>query len=254
MAVFPGTYVQIGMSPDAVVNHLIDDLLTPRMLAFRQIHIYDEQSVLQEDNATWKNTYGNWNPTFRTVFKKNGAILQPTDIINIDYRFGTFQVIPTDKMDTVHVSYNFDYFPVEILTGLLDNAVNTVNTSAYGPPTNYNLDNMPPYWDGVVCDIAFSMAMERLIMDYDLWHERVVFAINGIDEGGDILSALETLKTNSEERANQTLQNEKFKNPPYLAPPTMFYYQAIRGFGRSGMHTSSMGYGKMRGAHFNRYR
>ena len=261
MAVFPGSYIAIQQITSTSVtapttstgiarlNYIIDSLLTPRLLAFRQVTVYDEPAVLMPDKMTWKVTYGGWNQAFPIVVHKNKAVIPNFQVSNIDYILGSYQYGGVLSGDNSNCTYNIDYFGAATLEGLVRQAIDIINTSAVGPPTNYTVDDAPQYWDGVIADIAFAMCMEKLLLEYDLWHGRLIFALSAQaleDGGGDITGALETLKTNSEERANKTLENEKFKVPPTLAPPTQFYYQAIRGFGRSGAHNMTT-YGKLRG-------
>ena len=64
----------------------------------------------------------------------------------------------------------------------------------------------------------------------------------------NIMSQLETLKSNAEERANNAMQNEKFKTGNYLSPPTSIYYDSIRGAGGSyGPHGIPFLTGRLRG-------
>jgi hypothetical protein len=135
-----------------------------------------------------------------------------------------------------------------VLEGFIRSAISVVNTAAVGPPTNYRFCNTPQppeFWSGVIVDIAYAMAMERILLDYELWKWRLVYAIGpqeiyGGAGGGDLASVIETLKRNAEERANKTLENEKFKTGNYLSPPTQAYWSAIRGYG-GGSWSSSCG-------------
>lgn len=258
---FPGTYIRKAACTSARYNHLVDDLLTPRLLTFRQININDEPASIGIDNKTWKSTYGNWLSAFPFKFRKNGAPFSAAS--DIDFNYGTFEANPVDVgadgrvRDSVEVTYEFDYFPPGILQSLLDMAVSVVNTGASGPPTNYTIETMPLWWESVVVDLAFALSMERLLQDYTLWRYRLIYAI-GPNEvyagGGDIVSQIETLKRNSEERAAKTLDNEKFKTGNYLARPTVFYYQSVRGMGVSpGAHGIPFVGGRLRGWKPNRY-
>ena len=248
MAVFPGSYVETDAHSDARINGIVDNLLTPRMLAFRQISIFDENATLMSDGVTWRLHYGNWNDTFPLVVHKNSEVIAGYTVTS--YVYGMIQTGAVVSGDVVNVTYNIDYFPVEVLAGFIMTAVDIVNTSAVGPPTSFTIDTAPSYWDGVLADLAFALAMERLILDYDLWYGRLIFAL-GPDQlyegGGDVVSQLETLKTNAEERANKTLENEKFKVGNHQSPPTENYWAAIRGIGRSGRHVGVVGYGRLRG-------
>jgi len=156
--------------------------------------------------------------------------------------------------DVVESTFQFDYFPIEVLEGFFNAAIEVINAGAFGPPSDYKICTAPPpnYWDGVLVDLAFAMAMEKLLLDYDLWRHRLIFAIgpNEVEGGGgDIVGQLETLKSNAEERANKALDNELFKiGGHYLAPPTSFYYQAVRGYGgSSGAHGIPFSTGRLKG-------
>jgi hypothetical protein len=261
MAVFPGTYIPTGIASTAKFNHLIDDLMTPRLMSFRQICIHDEQASLNPtDKVTWGVTWGNWLTAAPIRVRKNEVLVPDASVTNVNYTAGTFQVgaVTVDASgrprDTVEVDYWIDYFWPEILEGFYTAAISIVNTSAIGPPTSYTIETMPTYWEGVVTDLAFAMCMEKLLLDYDLWRYRLLFAIGPTEMesgGGDITGQLETLKTNAEQRAEKTLDNEKFKVGNYLSPPTSAYWAGISG---GGGGRGACGYGgKLRGWKPNRY-
>ena len=256
MSVFQGTYVPTGVASTTKFNHLIDDLMTPRLMSFRQIHIHDEPAILDIDKVTWRSTFGNWLTAAPLVIRKNGILC--ATVTDINYVNGTFQANPLDigadtkPRDTVEASYVFDYFTTAILEGLYTAAVSIVNMTAVEPPTSYTIADSPTNWEGVLTDLAFAMCMEKLLLDYDLWRYRLVFAIGPADlesgGGGDIANQLTTLKQNAEERANTAMQNEKFKTGNYLSPPTRFYYQSIRGLGgAAGAHGQPFIGGKLHG-------
>jgi len=247
MAVFPGSYVLINASSSDRVNEIVDNLLTPRLLYFRQAYVNDEEIKLMPDGVTWKASYGNWNQDYTEVIRKNSEKLASGQYTITSYPYGTLTLaVAPVAGDNVNASYNFDYFPVSVLEGYIKMVIDIINTGAVGPPTEYTIDNAPSYWNGVIADLVFAVCMERLITDYTLWYGRVIFAIPGIEEAGDIVSTLETLKQNAEERANMTMENEKFKVGNHLALPTAAYYAAVRGFG-------GVGYGRLRGIKINRW-
>lgn len=262
MPVYPGTYIPTGVGSTDRLTHYVDDLLTPRLLSFREIRINDEPCSISNDGETWKTVFGNWLPAAPVTVRKNGAILHPSDVTDIDGEHGMFKCGEVDldatrvPRDTVECSYMFDYFPQHVLEGLLASAISTVNTSAYGPPTQFTVENCPTAWEGVLVDLAFAMCMERLLLDYDLWRYRLVFAIspNELYEGGggDIVGQIETLKSNAEERAAKTLENEKFKVGNQITAPTMFYYASIRGRNYAGVHGVPFVGGRLRGWKPNR--
>lgn len=265
MPYIAGTYILKNQSATSRMNSLIDDKLTPRLLTFRHIEINDEPASLMQDGVTWRTTFGNWLEGYPMVFRKNGGVLrQQTSVVIIDASLGQFNAGPVDlgadnmPRDTMEVTYEMDYFPNAVLEGLLVNAVDVVNTAAVGSSTQYTVDTMPKHWDGVVVDMAFAMAMERLLLDYDLWKYRLVFAIgpDSVYGGGssDVVSQMERLKQNAEERANKTLDNPKFKCGNYLAAPTTTYYDAVRGIGGgSGAHGVPFLSGRLRGWKPNSY-
>jgi hypothetical protein len=264
MAVFPGTDIPTGVASTSQRNHLIDDLLTPRLLSFRQIEIHDEQATLHPNRTDWTTVFGNWLQDYSLKIRKNGEPQLISSVTDIDYVAGTFRVgSPTlgadnRPKDMVEATYEFDYFPVDVLESFLVVSVSNVNTGAFGPPTAYTVETAPTHWEGVLTDLAFAMAMERILLDYDLWKYRLIYAVGpeAVYEGsgGDIVQQIETLKTNAEERAFRTLDNEKFKAGNVIAGPTNFYYQSIDGFGGgSGPHGIPFTSGKLRGYKPNKW-
>ena len=263
MAFFPGSYITIGTAGTPNYNDLVDNYLTPRLFTFRQIIIHDEPATLKPDKITWDVTFGNWNQGADLVIRKNGTVLSPDQITNVDYVYGSFQANPVDlgldkkARDTVEATYEWDYFPVPVLKSFLLQAIQIINTSAWGSTTSYTIDTLPEPWKGVVADLAFALAIERLLLDYDLWKWRLVYAIGPGEiesSGGDIVNQLQTLKQNAEERVNKTLDNEKFKPGNRLSVPTVFYYDAVRGLGVSqGRHGIPFVGGRLRGWTPNSY-
>ena len=55
--VFPGTFIPTGQGSSPAYTHLVDNLMTPRLMSFRMIHIYDEPCELNPDFA-WQSTFG----------------------------------------------------------------------------------------------------------------------------------------------------------------------------------------------------
>jgi hypothetical protein len=256
MATYPGSYVPLSNHSIARINEIIDALLTPRILCFRQITIFDEPATLMPDGLTFKVTYGNWNETFDFLIHKNGKKLSTSEYFNMDYVAGKFDVGPLVQGDWVNATYNFDMFPQVVLVGFIYAAIETINSAAVGPPTSYTVETMPAHWDGVVVDLVYAHCMEKLMLCQNLWSGKLIYAIPDFDEGGggDIAGNLETLKRNAEDRAYKSLENELFKVGQYQSPPTQYYYQAIRNMGGGGPHSGSIGYGKFRGWKPRRWR
>ena len=253
MALFPNSYVKIGQSSNVRINYIVDKLMTPRLLSFRQITIFDERAVLQSDGITWRLSYPSWNEDFPEVVRLNGAKINSGQY-SINYILGYITLaMPVQAGDNINVTYNIDWFPIGILEGMIYQCIDILNTAPAGSPTNYTIDTAPASWDGVIADLAYAMAIEKLLLDFDLWYGRLVFAIQGVEDTDDIVSVLEQLKQNAEERANKSIENEKFKVPNLLKPPTRFYWQGIRGVGRTGSSCSPYGYGKTRGYRPNKW-
>ncbi len=255
MATLTGSYVTINASPNTRINYIVDNMMTPRLLSFRQVTVYDELAT-KVSSTVWKLTYPNWNSTFPFIYTLNGQQILAS-AVTPDYILGTVTMgSAINDGDVFNVTYNIDWFPIVVLTGFIYQALDIINNSGTNSaPTSYDLSDAPQQWDGVIADLAFSMAMEKLMLDYDLWYGRVVFAIgaNEMNEGGggDVISQIESLKQNAEERANISLNNEKFKLGNILAAPTSVYYAAVRGFSRTGVHGGW--YGKTRGWKPSRY-
>lgn len=258
MAVYPGTYIPKGAASTDKFNHLIDDLLTPRLMSFRQICIYDERALLESDGETWSISFGNLLEAAPLRVVKNSAPF--SSVTDVDYINGTFKAGSVDMgsdsrpRDVVEASYMWDYFPASMLEGLFTAAISIINMTAAGPPTSYTIETAPTAWEGVIVDTAFAMCMERLLLDYDLWKYRLVFAIGPNDVysgGGDVTGQIETLKRNAEERANRAMENPKFKTGNYISAPTRIYYDSINGAG-SGIGRTPFLTGRLRGWRPNR--
>ena len=155
------------------------------------------------------------------------------------------------------LSQFFDYFPERILKGFILRTIGIINTAGQGSATSYSITDAPTNWDGVISDLVVAMCMEKLLLDYDLWKGRLIFAM-GTDQmldgyGGDAARQLETIKRNCEERAYKTIDNTQFKAPFAVAAPTKYYYRSLM-LG-SGPRVSPHGYGdygKMRGIVINK--
>ena len=251
-------------------------MLTPRLTGFRQISVSDEPLSLDYDRKTWLFTWGNILPDAPLRVQRGKERMLP-DSYDVDHKLGKllfkdvgddgiihaaggdYPVVDFDgaPLFEVTASYTFDYFPSEILASLITSALNVVNTA--GPessPSAYTVDTMPSYWEGVVADLAFAMCMERLLLDYDLWKGRLIFAI-GADsvlegQGGDIVSQLTTLRSGAEDRAYKTIENPWFKTGGRLiAQPTSHYWRSVLSPGSSSAGDTFMG-GVMRGWRPNR--
>jgi hypothetical protein len=266
MATYPGTFIPIGQASNSRLRRLIDKLLLPRIMSFRMISMHDLPMALDCDGVTWRAVFGNWLQGFGVKARKNESPC-PT-VTDVDWVNGTFQAGAVDvgldnrPRDNVEATYQFDYFPVDVEMGFLNAAVEVINSTAVGPMTNYKLDGSgsppPDAWDGILVDLAYAMCIEKLLLDFDLWKYRLVYAVgpNEVYEsgGGDIAGQLTTLKQNSEDRANKAMDNPLFKCGQYLSRPTIIYYNSIRGLGgASGPHGIPFVGGRLNGWKPNRW-
>ena len=254
MPEFPGSYVPINAHSNARVNAIVDNLLNPTLLNFRQVTVYDERAT-QVSSLSWKLTYPNWNEAFDEIVRLNGQEVSPA---SVDYVLGSVTMsVAANDGDVVNVTYNIDWFPVGILAGFIYRAIDTINNSGTTAPTGYTIADAPDSWDGVIADIVVSMCMEKLLLDYDLWYGRLIFAIGAnelYEGGGDVVGQIETIKANAEERANRTMDNEKFKIGNRLSVPTQIYYNAVRGMGAGSRGAHGIpSTGRLRGWKANKY-
>lgn len=257
MATITGTYVKTGMSSSDRVNGIVDMMLSPQILEFRQISIFHERGTRLSSNV-WKFSYQNWNEDYETqVFLNNDPLAIDSSLYSIDYNMGIITVSGDYTAgDNISCTYNFDYFPIYFLEGYVIKAVDIINASAQGAPTDYTIDDAPSIWDGIISDFMLAMCMEKLILDYDLWKGRLIFAIGPqslAEGGGDVISSLETLKSNAEERAGKALDNDKFKVGAYLSKPTRYYYNALLVGSSARAKAGNIAYGKLRGYKMNKY-
>lgn len=212
--------------------------VTTKIKSFREIIVSDEEATLLPDGVTWAVTYGGLNVGFPFVLKLNNKILTPvTDFIVSNASMGYFQLVGHTvsrysdgrAQDRLSVSYQFDYFPIQILEGMIRTGVDMLNYA--GPSqTAYSIDTIPSNLYGIVADYAVVGCVEKLILDYDLWKGRLIFAIGpeAIDSGStDIVAQLESLKTSTNERINSVIQNPRFKIANHVSSPTQAYWQAI---------------------------
>jgi hypothetical protein len=277
MAFYEGTSIEIGTLSSKNANTIVDEYLTPNLLMFRQIPVHDEPLRSLSDRETWKTLWGNILEEEEITIVRAGKILNDTEY-EVDRLYGkvTFtdqtvdhkiplgnsqvDIYCADGSPAIDVvaTYTFDYFPANVLNGMVKQALNVVNSMGNNvSPTLYTIDNMPEYFMGPVTDIAFAKCMERLLLDYDLWKSRLIFAI-GPDsflegQGGDIVGQLTTLKHNAEERAYKVLENPRFKTGYVVTAPTQNYWRAVRGIGITGAQQGDVpNGGRYRGWRTNR--
>ena len=256
MPTLPGTYIEEAATGNPKVDAIINRMVHPTIEEFQQIVINYETATLTGPN-TCRFTYQHWNPAFPVeVFLNGGAHALAQSMFEANHEMGTMRLgFDLAPGDSVMATYCFNYFPVHVLEGFVERAVIIANTAGDSEPATYTIKTVPDGWLGILADLVVAMCMEKLLLEYDLWKGRLVFAIsnNGIYEGNDnICAQLETVKRNAEERAYKSLDNRKFRNPGRVAPPTQYYYEALLIGSAARYKNGTYSYGPLRGAKFNK--
>lgn len=256
MGTITGTYIDKVETGNERIDTLVNVLLPPTLEKYEQIIINYETATLLPGGVC-RFTYQNWNRAYPVEVYLNGGVTPVSpSLYDIDYEMGriAFKEALADG-DAVMATYCFNYFPYHILEGFIHRAVVVLNTAGNGTVTAYTVKTIPEGWLGIVADIVVSMCMEKLILEYDLWKGRLIFAIsnNGIYEGNDnIVGQLETVKKNAEERAYKSLDNAKLRAGEHLAKPTEHYYEALLVGSSARYKNGTYTYGPLRGAKFNK--
>lgn len=253
-----GTWLKLNQSSNSRANYIIDNLLNPSILEYRQIGIYHEPAIKLSKNR-FKFTYQNWNEAEIQLFLNNDPRPLNNSMYTVDYTYGVITVgFDATEGDHLMCTYNFDYFPTHVLEGFLHRAVSSLNVGTVGTITDYTFDNAPTAWDGIIADYAYVYCLDKLILDYDIWKGRLIFALPPqalADGSGDIINQLESLRSNAMDRIRMTIENPKFKAQEYLALPTINYYRGISPAGRTfgGLAGNTILGGKLRGLRINRF-
>ena len=258
---YDGEYISNYIVPintgDTCIDTIVNTMVYPQINVFCEIQANYEVGLRQADGS-YRFSYKNWNSAFKPEVFLNGADTQLNEsMYSVNYAKGvitpSFAATPGDNMIC---TYNFSWFTPAMLQGYVVRSLGTINNSGNGAVTNYTTKDLPVGWYGISADLCIAMCMESLIAGYTMWVGRLIFAIspNGLYDGNDnIMSQLELLKRNAEERAYKALDNPKMRAPDYLAPPTPLYWRAVSlGNGvRLGPH-GQMSYGKTRGQKWNK--
>ena len=239
------------------INIIINDMVFPSIQMFCEIPVYYETGARLRDGS-YKFSYANWNDLFEPEVFLNGSDVQlnPSQY-SIDYKKGI--ITPTFQStagDNLLCSYNFSWFTEDMLSGFVERSITTINYGGQGVTSNYTIKDLPTSWYGISADLVVAMCMENLILAYTMWVGKLIFSIsaNQMYDGSDnIVSQLETIKRNCEERAYKAIENPLFRANPTLSAPSPYYYRAITlGNGiRRGPHGGT--YGKSRGIKLNKY-
>lgn len=255
---YPSTKIKLNqIKQNDRANFVIDKLLTPSIVQFRQIRIYNERAV-RLDDYHYKVTYQNMLNDTIQVFMNGSKIPLDVSEYTVDLQYSIFKFnFATTTRDSFEIIYSFDYFPSHVLYGFLERAVSELNVGPVGTPTSYTFETAPQFYNGLIANYAYVFCLDKLILDYNLWRGRLVFALPPqalADGSGDVISQLQSLRSNAWQRISIALNNAKLKAPQYLAHPTALYYQGISPLGRySGASGKGFNGGKLRGLRINRY-
>ena len=242
------------------VNTIVNTLVIPQIWFFCEIQAYYETAARQRDGG-YKLSYGNWNPLFEPEVFLNGSDVQLSpSMYSIDYNKGIIHptgFTPTPG-DNLICSYNFSWFNDDTLESYVHRSIGSINYHGQGATTSYTAKDLPESFYGISADLCVAMCCENLILGQTMWAGKLIFAITGNElygggAGSDVASQLESMKRNSEDRAYSALENEKTRAPDKVTRPTPAYWRAVTlGTGiRPGPH-GQWGYGKQRGAKYNR--
>lgn len=258
-------YIVPVETDNKAINFITNNMVYPAISMFCEIPVYYETGMKKADGV-YKFSYGNWNEQFEPEVFFNGSDTalknkneQGDSFYNIDFKHGTLtftDLIDVQAGDNVQCVYNFAWFTPEMLAGFIVRSVATINYVGNGAVTSYTIDNLPTGFWGISADLCIAMCMENLILGYTMWVGKLIFAIspNELYDGNDsVISQLETIKRNCEERAYKAIENPQMRSPHRLSKPTDAYWRSITmGSGvRVGPH-GQVGYGKTRGIKYNR--
>lgn len=250
-------YITPSNTGNEMVDTIINDMVMPTIHMFCEIPVYYEAGARRRDGS-YKFSYSNWNSQFTPEVFLNGNDIQLTiNQYDVNYKEGL--IIPKFEStpgDNLICSYNFSWFTNESLKGFIERSLATVNYSGQGATTEYTTSDFPKGWYGISADLVIAMCMENLILSYTMWAGKLIFSIsaNQMYDGSDsIVSQLETIKHNCEDRAYKAIDNPQLRANYAIAYPTAKYYRAISiGNGvRLGPHGQT-GYGKTRGIKYNK--
>jgi hypothetical protein len=250
-------YITPANTGNAMVDNIINNMVMPTIHMFCEIPAFYETGARMRDGS-YKFTYGNWNKGFEPEVFLNGSDVQlnPSNY-TIDYENGVitpnFESTPGDNL---LCTYNFSWFTVEMLQGFIERSLATINYAGQGVTTSYTTLDFPENWCGISADLVVAMCMENLILSYTMWAGKLIFSIsaNQMYDGSDsIVSQLETIKRNCEDRAYKAIDNPQLRANYSISHPTPKYYRAVTmGNGvRLGPHGQT-GYGKTRGIKYNK--
>lgn len=250
-------YIKPAETGNKMVDTVINNMIMPTIHMFCEIPVYYETGMKQA-NGSYKFSYKNWNDGFVPEVFLNGSDIQlNASQYTVDYENGIITPsFESTSGDNLTCSYNFSWFTISSLQGFIERSLATINYAGQGATTSYTLSDFPEGWYGISADLVIAMCMENLILSYTMWTGKLIFSIsaNQMYDGSDsIVSQLETIKRNCEERAYKAIDNPQLRANYAISYPTPKYYRAISiGNGiRLGPHGQT-GYGKTRGIKYNK--
>ena len=238
-------------------NTIINHYVVPAISVFCQIPVYYEVGNRQIDGS-YQFTYGNWRTSIMPQVYLNGndQQLNPTNY-EIDYGNGIIKPkFQTQPNDNIMCTYQFSWFTTDMLASYVIRSLATINYAGNGAVANYTLKDLPQGWYGISADLVIAMCMENLILSYTMWVGKLIFSIsaNQLFDGSDnIVSQLETIKHNCEDRAYKAIDNPRLRAAYAISNPTPAYWRSISiGNGVRLSPHGTRNSTKLRGMRFNR--
>lgn len=224
-------------------NTLIDNYLDGILSEFRAIRVWDERSRrTTEDPLLHRLTYRNLLPSSPVeVYDQNNNRVPPADVTG--YSDGTFTVSTDDGNRVYFATYDFNYFPSELLKQFLDITMAELNASADQQTyvTSYTLDSAPAYYDGPLIAGTLAKAYRKLVNDSMLWKNYMIY------QNGDTMQ--QQMAAASQEAQGMFMELRLgAKRVKFLAKPGHLY-EMFRNTGFGGVNAFS---GKWRGLEVNR--
>lgn len=235
MQLFPGTNVELYNTGNERIDYIINVLMSSLLIEYMQLKVYYQVGTRIQNHISqnsYKFHYQHWNKGYQPeVFLNGGQVALNPELYEVDYQNGKIKMLFNLQLgDSVQVTYSFNYFPSFVLQGFIKRSLGTVNTAGQGAISDYTIQTAPQIYDPIIADLALAQCFQKLLLDYDIWKGRLIYAISsqGLYSGSDnIVGQLQTLKRNCQDRAYRTLDNPTFRNRPMLKKPTRAYYRSL---------------------------
>ncbi len=225
-------------------NRIIDDMVDGPLSEYRALRVWDEHARrTAEDPLLFRLTYRPFNTSFPLeVFDQHNNRVSPLNVTSYGSE-GTFSISTDDGNKDFFATYEFNYFPSELLLQFLQLSMAELNasadTSAY--VTNYTLESAPDYFDGPLAVGTLAKAFRKLSTDTMLWKNFLIWPNGDVAQQVAAATAQEYLAMFMELRLGA-------KRGKFIARPSQAY-EAFRNTGFGGINAFT---GKWRGLEVNK--